>query len=75
MGIAKRVYGIEGWQELIRKTGWFLADNAENIVCDGERAYSVDVRIKGIDCEGIPVLEITKEYLLTDGNMERMFGN
>ena len=71
--IEKRIYGIEGWQEVLRKAGRFLADNAENIVVDGEYARSIDIRIKGIDTEGIPVLEITKEYVLTDANMSRIF--
>lgn len=72
MAVKERIYGIEGWQEVLRRVGWFLFDNAENIVTDGEYARSVDIRIKGIDTEGIPVLEITKEYMLTD--VSRIFG-
>ena len=66
---SEKFLSLEEWQECIRAAGQYLVDNADKILTEGERVYSLNIAIKDIEQFCIPRLEITKNY-----NMLEMVG-
>lgn len=54
--------GLKEWREAIKASGQYLIDHADDILQEGERVRTIDVRLKGIEYGTIPILEITKGY-------------
>ena len=62
MAVATRVFGLNEWRECIKAAGQYIIDHAEEIITEGERTRAVNIAIKGIEKDCIPILEISKEY-------------
>ena len=68
MAVMKRkIAGIEEWRKILEAAGQYLIDNKDEILKEGERyCCAVNIQIKGIHPDELPVLAITKEYSLVD---------
>ena len=60
------INGIEQWQKVVRAAGQQIIDNAERIIADGEGVRSVEITIKGLNHFEIPVIEVKKDYNITE---------
>lgn len=60
------ICGIEQWQKVVRAAGQQIIDNAERIIADGEGVRSVEITIKGLNYNEIPVIEVKKDYNITE---------
>lgn len=66
MAVATRVSGLNEWRECIKAAGQYIIDHAEEIIKEGERTRAVNIAIKGIKMDCIPILEISKEYSIVE---------
>ena len=66
--ITKRngIYGIEQWQKVVKAAGQQIIDNADRLVADGENVRSMEITIKGLNPFEIPVIEVKKDYNITE---------
>ena len=62
MAVITKPMGLKEWREAIKASGQYLIDHADDILQEGERVRTIDVRLKGIEHGTIPILEITKGY-------------
>ncbi len=60
------IYGIEQWRKVVKAAGQQIIDNADRLVTDGENVRSMEITIKGINAFEIPVIEVKKDYNITE---------
>lgn len=60
--VETRVFGLNEWRECIKAAGQYIIDHTDEIIKEGERTRAVNIAIKGIVKDCIPILEISKEY-------------
>lgn len=60
------IYGIEQWREVVKAAGQQIIDNADRLVADGENVRSMEITIKGLNLFEIPVIEVKKDYNITE---------
>lgn len=59
-------YGIEQWRKVVKAAGQQIIDNADRLVADGENVRSMEITIKGLNPFEIPVIEVKKDYNITE---------
>lgn len=64
--VETRVFGLNEWRECIKAAGQYIIDHADEIIKEGERTRAVNIAIKGIEVDCIPILEISKEYNIVE---------
>ena len=60
------INGIEQWRKVVIAAGQQIIDNADRFVADGENVRSVEITIKGLNPFEIPVIEVKKDYNITE---------
>jgi len=60
------IYGIEQWRKVVKAAGQQIIDNADRFVADGESVRSMEITIKGMNPFEIPVIEVKKDYNITN---------
>lgn len=60
------IHGIEQWRKVVKAAGQQIIDNADRFVADGENVRSMEITIKGINLFEIPVIEVKKDYNITE---------
>lgn len=62
MAVATKQFGLKEWRECIKAAGQYIIDHTDEIIKEGERIMAVNIAIRGIERDCIPILEIGKEY-------------
>ena len=60
------IYGIEQWRKVVKAAGQQIIDNADRFIVDGESVRSMEITIKGMNPFEIPVIEVKKDYNITE---------
>lgn len=60
------IYGIKQWRKVVKAAGQQIIDNADRLVADAENVRSMEITIKGINPFEIPVIEVKKDYNITE---------
>lgn len=60
------IYGIKQWREVVKAAGQQIIDNADRLVADAENVRSMEITIKGMNPFEIPVIEVKKDYNITE---------
>ncbi len=60
------IYGIEQWRKVVKAAGQQIIDNADRFIADGESVRSMEITIKGMNPFEIPVIEVKKDYNITN---------
>ena len=60
------IYGIEQWRKVVKVAGQQIIDNADRLVADAENVRSMEIAIKGLNPFEIPVIEVKKDYNITE---------
>ena len=61
-----KIYGIKNWRDVIKAAGQQIIDNADTFLVEGESVRSMEISIKGISFDEIPVIEVKKDYNITE---------
>ena len=60
------IYGIEQWRKVVKAAGQQIIDNADRFIAEGESVRSMEITIKGMNPFEIPVIEVKKDYNITN---------